>query len=55
MSDESLYCRYNVRELTLVPLRRHPQISGRARRGPAPLNLEVPSYEFAEETKLVIG
>ncbi|TNY22327.1 Rieske [2Fe-2S] iron-sulfur domain-containing protein [Rhodotorula diobovata] len=33
----------------------HYDISGRARRGPAPLNLEVPSYEFAEETKLVIG
>ncbi|GAA5939516.1 hypothetical protein JCM3775_004847 [Rhodotorula graminis] len=32
-------------------------ISGRARRGPAPLNLEVPEYSFdqADENKLVIG
>ena len=35
--------------------RRRPQISGRARRGPAPLNLEVPEYAFdaADENKLV--
>ncbi|KAI1163727.1 ubiquinol-cytochrome c reductase iron-sulfur subunit, mitochondrial [Nemania serpens] len=33
----------------------HYDISGRVRRGPAPLNLEIPSYEFAEEDKLVIG
>ncbi|KPV72786.1 uncharacterized protein RHOBADRAFT_66839 [Rhodotorula graminis WP1] len=35
----------------------HYDISGRARRGPAPLNLEVPEYSFdqADENKLVIG
>jgi len=33
----------------------HYDISGRARKGPAPLNLEVPAYEFGEEDKLVIG
>jgi hypothetical protein len=30
--------------------------AGRARKGPAPLNLEVPQYEFNEvEGKLIIG
>ncbi|GAA5872709.1 hypothetical protein JCM3774_005036 [Rhodotorula dairenensis] len=35
----------------------HYDISGRARRGPAPLNLEVPEYSFdeADESKLIIG
>ncbi|KAI7947133.1 hypothetical protein MJO29_011660 [Puccinia striiformis f. sp. tritici] len=34
----------------------HYDISGRARRGPAPLNLEVPAYDFNdEEGKLIIG
>ncbi|KAI3646313.1 hypothetical protein MP228_009241 [Amoeboaphelidium protococcarum] len=34
----------------------HYDISGRIRKGPAPLNLEVPPYEFiADDTKLVIG
>jgi ubiquinol-cytochrome c reductase iron-sulfur subunit len=34
----------------------HYDISGRVRRGPAPLNLEVPEYDFNdEEGKLVIG
>jgi len=33
----------------------HYDISGRVRKGPAPLNLEIPSYEFAEETSLIIG
>jgi len=33
----------------------HYDISGRARKGPAPLNLEVPEYSFPEEGKLVIG
>jgi len=34
----------------------HYDISGRARKGPAPLNLEVPQYEFSEgDDKLVIG
>ncbi|KAJ8084359.1 ubiquinol--cytochrome-c reductase catalytic subunit rip1 [Marasmius tenuissimus] len=34
----------------------HYDISGRARKGPAPLNLEVPEYEFNDaEGKMVIG
>jgi ubiquinol-cytochrome c reductase iron-sulfur subunit len=33
----------------------HYDISGRARKGPAPLNLEIPAYEFPEENSLVIG
>jgi len=34
----------------------HYDISGRARKGPAPLNLEVPAYEFSEgDAKMVIG
>ncbi|KAF8461406.1 Rieske [2Fe-2S] iron-sulfur domain-containing protein [Kalaharituber pfeilii] len=33
----------------------HYDISGRIRRGPAPLNLEIPEYEFPEDNKLVIG
>ncbi|MBW0487017.1 hypothetical protein O181_026732 [Austropuccinia psidii MF-1] len=34
----------------------HYDISGRIRRGPAPLNLEVPAYDFNdEEGKLIIG
>lgn len=34
----------------------HYDISGRARKGPAPLNLEVPTYEFTEgDSKLVVG
>jgi len=33
----------------------HYDISGRVRKGPAPLNLEVPEYDFPEEDKLVIG
>ncbi|KIW33355.1 ubiquinol-cytochrome c reductase, iron-sulfur subunit [Cladophialophora immunda] len=33
----------------------HYDISGRIRKGPAPLNLEVPEYEFPEEDKLIIG
>ncbi len=33
----------------------HYDISGRIRKGPAPLNLEVPEYEFPEEGKVVIG
>jgi ubiquinol-cytochrome c reductase iron-sulfur subunit len=34
----------------------HYDISGRARKGPAPLNLEIPAYEFSEgDEKLVIG
>jgi len=33
----------------------HYDISGRVRRGPAPLNLEIPEYDFSEDGKLVIG
>ncbi|KAM0754930.1 ubiquinol-cytochrome c r [Meredithblackwellia eburnea MCA 4105] len=35
----------------------HYDISGRARRGPAPLNLEIPEYEFEDggDSKLIIG
>ncbi|USP76135.1 Cytochrome b-c1 complex subunit Rieske, mitochondrial [Curvularia clavata] len=33
----------------------HYDISGRIRKGPAPLNLEVPQYDFPEEGKVVIG
>lgn len=33
----------------------HYDISGRARKGPAPLNLAVPEYEFPEDEKVVIG
>ncbi|KXL50030.1 hypothetical protein M433DRAFT_154187 [Acidomyces richmondensis BFW] len=33
----------------------HYDISGRIRKGPAPLNLEVPEYSFPEENNLVIG
>ena len=34
----------------------HYDISGRIRKGPAPLNLEVPPYEFSEDGgKLIVG
>ncbi|KAF2148981.1 ubiquinol-cytochrome c r [Myriangium duriaei CBS 260.36] len=33
----------------------HYDISGRIRKGPAPLNLEVPAYDFPTEESLVIG
>lgn len=33
----------------------HYDVSGRIRKGPAPLNLEVPPYKFTEETKILIG
>lgn len=33
----------------------HYDISGRVRRGPAPLNLEVPDYQITDENKLIIG
>ncbi|XP_030450472.1 cytochrome b-c1 complex subunit Rieske-4, mitochondrial-like [Syzygium oleosum] len=33
----------------------HYDISGRIRKGPAPYNLEVPTYSFLEENKLMIG
>ncbi|XP_030953428.1 cytochrome b-c1 complex subunit Rieske-4, mitochondrial-like [Quercus lobata] len=33
----------------------HYDISGRIRKGPAPYNLEVPTYSFLEENKLMVG
>jgi len=33
----------------------HYDASGRIRKGPAPLNLEVPEYEFPDETTLIVG
>lgn len=33
----------------------HYDISGRIRKGPAPLNLEIPAYDFSEDGKLVVG
>ncbi|XP_026385663.1 cytochrome b-c1 complex subunit Rieske-4, mitochondrial-like [Papaver somniferum] len=33
----------------------HYDISGRIRKGPAPKNLEVPTYSFLEDNKLLIG
>lgn len=33
----------------------HYDGSGRIRKGPAPLNLEVPQYDFIDDTKIVVG
>jgi len=33
----------------------HYDASGRIRKGPAPLNLEVPHYEFPEDNLLIVG
>ena len=33
----------------------HYDISGRIRKGPAPLNLEVPPYKFIEDAKILVG
>mmetsp|Transcript_43821 Transcript_43821/g.78658 ORF Transcript_43821/g.78658 Transcript_43821/m.78658 type:complete len:239 (-) Transcript_43821:307-1023(-) len=33
----------------------HYDVSGRIRKGPAPLNLEVPPYKFTDTTKILIG
>ncbi|KAI9729199.1 MAG: hsp70 nucleotide exchange factor fes1 [Cirrosporium novae-zelandiae] len=33
----------------------HYDVSGRIRKGPAPLNLEIPAYDFPEDNQLVIG
>merc|ERR1712232_272963 len=33
----------------------HYDVSGRIRKGPAPLNLEVPPYKFLDEKNLLIG
>ena len=33
----------------------HYDASGRIRKGPAPLNLEVPQYSFPDDETLVVG
>jgi len=33
----------------------HYDASGRIRKGPAPLNLEVPEYTFTDDTTLLVG
>jgi len=33
----------------------HYDISGRIRKGPAPLNLEIPEYSFSEDEKIIVG
>ena len=33
----------------------HYDTAGRIRKGPAPLNLQVPEYEFTSDTKVVVG
>jgi hypothetical protein len=33
----------------------HYDISGRVRKGPAPLNMEIPKYSFMDDSKIVIG
>ncbi|WPY00754.1 Ubiquinol-cytochrome c reductase iron-sulfur subunit [Candidatus Trichorickettsia mobilis] len=33
----------------------HYDLSGRIRKGPAPLNLAIPAYEFISDTKIKIG
>lgn len=33
----------------------HYDASGRIRKGPAPLNLEIPTYQFQTENILVVG
>lgn len=33
----------------------HYDASGRIRKGPAPLNLEVPNYEFPEDNMIIVG
>lgn len=33
----------------------HYDVSGRIRKGPAPLNLEIPPYKFIEDSKIKIG
>lgn len=33
----------------------HYDVSGRARKGPAPKNLEVPPYEFLDDTTIIVG
>ena len=33
----------------------HYDLSGRIRKGPAPLNLEIPPYKFIEDNKVLLG
>ena len=33
----------------------HYDVSGRIRKGPAPLNMEIPPYKFLSDTKILIG
>ena len=33
----------------------HYDLSGRIRKGPAPYNLEVPTYSFLSDTKVLVG
>lgn len=33
----------------------HYDVSGRIRKGPAPLNLEIPPYKFLEDAKILVG
>lgn len=33
----------------------HYDVSGRIRKGPAPLNLEIPPYKFIDDDKLLVG
>ncbi|CCI50725.1 hypothetical protein ABG067_006653 [Albugo candida] len=33
----------------------HYDVSGRIRKGPAPLNLEIPPYQFLEDNKILLG
>lgn len=33
----------------------HYDLSGRIRKGPAPLNLEIPPYQFIEDNKILLG
>jgi ubiquinol-cytochrome c reductase iron-sulfur subunit len=33
----------------------HYDLSGRIRKGPAPLNLEIPPYQFLEDNKILLG
>ena len=33
----------------------HYDASGRIRKGPAPLNMEIPDYEFVNDNTIVVG
>lgn len=33
----------------------HYDASGRIRKGPAPLNMEIPPYKFIDDTNILIG